>query len=278
MIINWNYSPEIFTLGPIQLRWYGVLFLSGFLIGYRILQHVCRQENKPTEKLDELLIYLIVGTALGARLGHCLFYEFDYYMSHPWEILAIWKGGLASHGGGVGVLVSLFLFSRRNPEFTLWWLFDRIAFPTAMTGGFIRLGNLMNSEILGKPTDGTWGFVFERIDKIPRHPTQIYEAICYFIIAFIGYRVYARYKEQLPRGLVFGITFVGLYVVRFFLEFLKENQVPFEASLPLNMGQLLSLPYIAFGLFFIVRALREGPQSPLPSETKSVKKKRNKGR
>lgn len=255
-MIHWNVAPEIFSLGPVHLRWYGVLFLTGFLIGYKIVEKMCIWEDKPTDKLDQLLIYLIAGTAIGARLGHCFFYEPEYYLNHPLEIFAIWKGGLASHGGGIGVMISLFLFSRRNPEFPLWWLLDRIAFPTALAGAFIRLGNVMNSEILGKPTDGSWGMIFDRVDSVPRHPTQIYESLSYFLIFIIGYRIYLKYKAKLPQGLIFGFTLAAIFVARFFLEFFKENQVAFESDMFINMGQILSLPYIAVGVFLVIRALR----------------------
>ncbi len=275
-MIHWNISPEIIELGPVRLRWYGILFLTGFLIGYRIVQKMCQWEGKRTEVLDQLLIYLIAGTAIGARVGHCFFYEPEYYFAHPLEIFAIWKGGLASHGGGVGVFVALWIFSRRYPDFGLWWLFDRIAFPTAMTGGFIRLGNLMNSEILGKPTDGTWGFIFDRVDQVPRHPTQIYESLSYFLIAICGYLIYRRSKQNLPRGLIFGFTLFTIYTARFFLEFFKENQVAFESSMSINMGQLLSLPYVVAGLFFMWQSRRLGPvPSSVPATGAKAKRKKN---
>lgn len=269
-MIHWNISPEILEIGSLRLRWYGVLFLTGFLIGYKLVQKMCQWEGKRTEALDQMLIYLIAGTALGARLGHCLFYEPEYYLSHPLKIFAIWEGGLASHGGGVGVFVALWLFSRNYPDFSLWWLFDRIAFPTAMTGGFIRLGNLMNSEILGKPTGGDWGFIFDRVDQVPRHPTQLYESLTYFLIALIGFLIYRPYKEKLPRGLVFGFTIFAIYLARFFLELFKENQVAFESNMALNMGQILSLPYILFGIYFMATAKKRGP---VPSTVIPKKKK-----
>lgn len=271
MAFHWNVSPEIFEVGPIRLRWYGVLFLSGFALGYQILKKICAWENKPQAALDPLLIYLILGTTLGARLGHCLFYEFDYFISHPLEILAIWKGGLASHGGGVGVIVALFLFSKKYPDFSFPWLLDRIAFPTAIAGGFIRLGNLMNSEIIGKPTGGDWGFIFDRIDNIPRHPTQIYESLCYFTIGILGYRIYLKYKKYLPVGLTFGFVMAGLYIARIFLEIFKENQESFEAGMFLNMGQILSIPYILIGLFFVFRALKNKNSIPVEVSKKNKK-------
>lgn len=264
MAIDWNVTPEILEMGPLRVRWYGILFLAGFGIGYQILKKICVWENKPQTALDPLLVYLILGTTIGARLGHCLFYEFDYFITHPLEVFAVWKGGLASHGGGVGVIIALFLFSRKYPDFSFSWLLDRIAFPTAIAGGFIRLGNLMNSEIIGKPTGADWGFIFSRVDNIPRHPTQIYESLCYFVIGLLGFKIYLKYKKDLPTGLIFGFVMSGLYVVRIILEFFKENQESFEADMALNMGQILSIPYILVGLFFIYLALQR-KKSPAPA-------------
>jgi phosphatidylglycerol---prolipoprotein diacylglyceryl transferase len=256
MLIHWNYGPEIFSLGPLHLRWYGLMFLTGFSIGFQLMKKVCVWENKDVEKLDQLLFYIFLGTLIGARLGHCLFYDFTYYSEHPLEIFAVWQGGLASHGGGTGVIIALYLFSRKNPEFSLWWLLDRIAVFTVMTGGFIRIGNLMNSEILGKPTDGSWGVVFERVDLIPRHPAMIYESICYFLIFAVTYKVYLKFKEKTPPGLLFGLVISMIMSCRFAIEFFKEPQSAFEKDMFINMGQILSLPFIALGIYLVVRALR----------------------
>lgn len=256
MLLHWNVSPEIFSVGPITLRWYGLMFLAGFSIGYMLMKKVCHWEGKPIEKLDSLLVHLVLGTTIGARLGHCLFYDPGYYLSNPLEILKIWEGGLASHGGGIGVMIALWLFVRKNPEFSLMWLFDRIAIFTVMTGGFIRLGNLFNSEILGKPTGGDWGFVFTRIDQIPRHPAQLYESICYFLIFAFVYRVYLSFKSKTPPGLLLGMVFAGIFTARFFIEFVKENQSAFENQMTLNMGQLLSVPFVAVGIWLVMRAFR----------------------
>jgi prolipoprotein diacylglyceryl transferase len=256
MIIHWNASPEIFSLGPIHLRWYGLMFLCGFSLGYMLMKKVCEWEGKPTDKLDSLLVHLVMGTTIGARLGHCLFYDPVYYLSHPIEIFKIWEGGLASHGGVVGVLIATWLFLRKNPEFSLMWLYDRLVIFTVMTGGFIRLGNLMNSEIIGKPTDGSWGVIFERVDQIPRHPSMVYESISYFLIFAISYSVYLRYKAKLPQGLTFGLVIALVFTARFFIEFLKENQSAFENDMVINMGQLLSLPFIAAGIYFMIRSRR----------------------
>lgn len=255
-IVQWKPSPDIFSVGFFHLRWYSLFFAIGFGFGYHMMKRICIREGKSTTALDDLLLYLIAGTVIGARLGHCLFYEFDYYAAHPLKILMVWEGGLASHGGGVGVLFAIWLFSRKHRDFALFWIFDRVAIFTSLTGALIRLGNLMNSEIIGKPTDGTWGFVFLLVDKIPRHPTQIYEAICYALIATVGWRIYKKYASNPPSGLIFGATLALIYTARIFLEMFKENQEAFEAGWILNMGQLLSIPYILTGLYFVIHALR----------------------
>lgn len=274
MLIHWNASPEIIHLGPLTLRWYGLMFLVGFTLGYQGMKKACQWENKGgknyIEKLDSLLIHLVLGTTIGARLGHCLFYDPSYYLSHPLEILKIWEGGLASHGGGIGVIVAIWLYVRKNPEFNMWWLFDRIAIFTVLTGGFIRLGNLMNSEIIGKPTNGSWGVIFDRVDQVPRHPTQIYESFCYFVIFAITFFIYRKMKEKTPPRLLFGLVFSGIFICRFVIEFFKEVQSPFEEDMIINMGQVLSLPFIFIGLYCVwisLRAnklnLRKGPTERL---------------
>jgi prolipoprotein diacylglyceryl transferase len=248
-------------IGPLQLRWYGLMFLIGFLIGYQGMRKICTWEKKPLEKLDSLLTHIFLGTLIGARLGHCLFYEPSYYFSHPLDILKIWEGGLASHGGGVGVLLAIWLFSRKNKEFPLMWIFDRVAIFVVLTGGFIRIGNLMNSEIIGRPTDVSWAFIFERVDKLPRHPTQIYESICYFLIAVFGWLTYKKYKAKLRSGRIFGLTIALIFISRFAIEFFKENQETFEAAMPINMGQILSIPFVLVGIYLYVRSFVSAPRT-----------------
>jgi prolipoprotein diacylglyceryl transferase len=220
------------------------------------MKKVCEWEGKPTEKLDSLLVHLVLGTTIGARLGHCLFYDPVYYLSNPIEIFKIWEGGLASHGGVLGVLIATWIFIRKNPEFSLMWLYDRLVIFTVLTGGFIRLGNLMNSEIIGRPTDGSWGIVFDRVDQIPRHPAMVYESLCYFGIFAIVWPLYLKFKSKTPAGLPFGLTIALVFICRFLIEFVKENQSSFENQMAINMGQLLSLPFIAAGLYFVFRSLK----------------------
>ena len=249
--INWNVNPEIFRLGALSVRWYGLLFAGGFYVGYLIMERFFRKEKVPVAILDKLAMYMIVSTVIGARLGHCLFYEPDYYLNNPIEILYIWHGGLASHGAAVGIIFALFLFSKyQKPDF--WWTIDRIVIVVALAGFFIRMGNLMNSEIYGHETTMPWGFVFLRDNQeIPRHPTQIYEALSYLILFFV-LRWYYYKKDGLPNnGFLFGAFLIVLFSIRFIVEFLKVEQVNFEKGMLLNMGQLLSIPFIIAGIVIV---------------------------
>ena len=257
-MIHWDVSPEILRLGPFALRWYGVCFALAFLLGFFIVQWIYRRELKPERDLDRLLFYMLGGAVVGARLGHCLFYEPAYYLDHPLEILMFWQGGLASHGGLVGIVLALYLYSRSRPEQPYGWLLDRIVIPSALGGFFIRLGNLFNSEILGTPTEVPWAFVFARVDAVPRHPAQLYEAVTYaliFAVLLIGYR---KREAQTPRGLLTGLFLALVFGVRFLIEFVKERQAAFGEALPLSMGQLLSIPLILVGIALIVRAWSQG--------------------
>jgi phosphatidylglycerol:prolipoprotein diacylglycerol transferase len=255
-MIHWNVDPEIFHIGIISIRYYSLLFMLSFIVGIYIFQWVYKRENKPKEALDPLLIYMLLGTVIGARLGHCLFYDASYYLSHPIKIFKVWEGGLASHGAAIGILLSLYLFSRKHPEQPFLWLVDRIVITVALAGSFIRLGNLFNSEIIGKPADVPWSFVFERVDNIPRHPTQIYESVAYFIIFVILFRIYKKYGSATPRGYLLGLFLVFVFGFRFFVEFLKENQVAFESGMALNMGQILSIPAVIGGMILIYYSLK----------------------
>lgn len=258
MIINyirWDVDPEIFHIGSFVIRWYGVLFASAFLIGYFIMQSMFKKEGIPLKTLDYLSTYMVVGTIAGARLGHCLFYEPEYYLSNPLDILKIWEGGLASHGGAIGILIALYLFTRKY-KFSFLWLMDRVVIGTALGGFLIRMGNLMNSEIFGVPTELPWGFEFVRavegtMRSDPRHPTQIYEALSYLLIFIYLITYYYRKKGKPERGYLFGIFLILLFTSRFFIEFLKVPQVGFEQSLMLNMGQLLSIPFVIAGVFLV---------------------------
>ncbi len=253
--IYWNPDPVAFSLGPLQIRWYGLLFALPFVIGYFLMQHFYKRENQPVKYLDTLLTYVILGAIIGARLGHCLFYEPEIYLRDPIRILKIWEGGLASHGGAIGVIIALWLYSRKTHQ-SFWWTTDRVAILVGMAGACIRFGNVMNSEIIGKPTNLPWGFIFARVDDIPRHPAQLYESLAYLLIFVLMLYLYYRYlnrKITIPEGYFVGLLLILVFSVRFFIEFLKEPQVGFEQNLALNMGQLLSIPFIIFGLWLMVR-------------------------
>lgn len=246
LIIYWNVNPEIFHIGSFAIRWYGLLFASSFLFGYIIMNWIFKNENLEEAVLDRLTVYMAIGTIVGARLGHCLFYEPGYYFHHPLEILMVWHGGLASHGAAIGILTAVWLFTGKKKDY--FWVLDRIAIVVALSGFFIRMGNLMNSEIYGIETTVPWGFVFLRNHEVaPKHPTQIYEGLAYLIIFFLLYRMYWKKKGEHIEGSLISLAIVLIFVARFFIEFLKENQVAFEATMKLNMGQLLSIPFILIG-------------------------------
>jgi phosphatidylglycerol---prolipoprotein diacylglyceryl transferase len=251
--ITWDVSPIIFSIGSISVRWYGLLFAMSFAVGYVIMLRFFKKEKLPEALLDKLSMYMLIATVVGARLGHVFFYEWGYYQHHLGEILMVWKGGLASHGAAIGILTALYFFARSSKRTYLWTL-DRIVIVVALSGFFIRTGNLMNSEIYGKLTDLPWGFIFIKAgETLPRHPTQIYEALCYLCIFFFILWYY-YHKNGAPReGFIFGFFLSTLFSVRFLLEFLKEPQVNFENNMVLNMGQLLSIPFVVAGLIIIFR-------------------------
>ena len=248
LFVSWDVNPEIFRIGSFAVRWYGLLFASSFLFGYIIMQKIFKNEKLGTEVLDRLTIYMAVGVILGARLGHCLFYEPGYYLSNPLEIIMIWHGGLASHGAAIGILIAIWLFTRKEKkEYT--WVIDRIAIVVALSGFFIRTGNLMNSEIYGVETTLPWGFVFLRNgETVPKHPTQIYEGLSYLFIFVLLFTIYWKNKGSHIQGLPISLAMILIFVSRFFIEFLKEDQVGFEAAMKLNMGQWLSIPFILLGI------------------------------
>ncbi len=258
-IINWNVDSEIFWITEtFPLKYYGLLFITGLLLSFYIAKRIYQIENIPFEKLEKLSTYIFIGILLGARLGHCLFYEPSYYFQNPLEIfLPITKiegsykfigfQGLASHGGTIGVLIAIGLYCKKYKTNFLWVL-DRIAIAAPITAAFIRFGNFMNSEIYGKPTNGNWGIVFQKNDLIPRHPTQLYEAFSYILIFVIILSIYKYRSREKPNGFILGVLLILVFLARFIIEFFKENQVGFENDMIINMGQILSLPFILVGL------------------------------
>ncbi len=270
--IHWNPDPEIVNIFGISIRYYGLLFVGGLILCIYILGWIYKRENIPSEYLEKLSIYGMIGILVGARLGHCLFYEPSYYLSHPLEMILpitflpgggiklIGYQGLASHGGALGLLIALYFYSRKTKHSMIDTI-DLIAVVAGLSFGFIRLGNFMNSEIIGIPTTKPWGVIFERVDNVPRHPAQLYEAISYFIIFAIMMILYKKMRDRLKNGFFFGLATVLFSTARFIIEFVKENQVGFEDGMTFNMGQLLSLPYIVVGIGFIIYGLRRTKSS-----------------
>jgi len=258
LFIRWDVDPAIVEVFGREIRWYGLMFAIAFLLGSNILAKIFKIEGKPEKDLDKLTVYVIIATIVGARLGHCLFYQPDYYLANPMEILKIWEGGLASHGAAIGILTALYLYSRSRPGQPFLWVTDRVVIPVALGGAFVRLGNLMNSEIVGKPTDLPWGFIFVRNgEDFARHPTQIYESLFYFFTFYVLWRLYQKYQTKLPYGALLGLFLVMVFGFRFLVEFVKDNQVPFEDQLPLNMGQILSIPAVLAGLWLMARSWKK---------------------
>ena len=255
--IHWNVDPEIVQLGPFSVRWYGFLFASGFLLGYYIAEKMLKSENVSQKWIDSLFFYIIIATIVGARLGHVFFYGWDYYSQHPAEIFMVWHGGLASHGGTLGILIALIIHSKLITKRSVLWTLDRVVVPTALVAAFIRLGNLMNSEIYGVQTSLPWGFIFERNgETVAKHPTQIYEALAYILTFVVLMYMYWKTRAKYREGLIFGLFFTAIFGARFLIEFIKEDQEAFEAGMALNMGQWLSVPFVLGGLFLAIRALK----------------------
>jgi phosphatidylglycerol---prolipoprotein diacylglyceryl transferase len=258
--IHWNVSPEIFSLGPIHVRWYGLMFALGFLFGYSHVEKMFKRENVDMKWLESLFIYLIVATVVGARLGHVIFYGWDYYSQHPIEILYIWQGGLASHGGVIGIIIAMIIYSKKISKRNLLWILDRVVVPSVLVGAMIRFGNLMNSEIYGVETSLPWGFIFERNQEtVAKHPTQIYESLSYLFTFGVLWYMYWKSKAKDYQGLLTGVFFIFVFGTRFMIEFIKEVQEPWEKGMSLNMGQWLSIPFIITGITLIFMAYKKGP-------------------
>jgi prolipoprotein diacylglyceryl transferase len=278
LAIHWNVDPVIFNIGSFGLRWYSMGFLVAFLLGYYIIERMFKQENVKEDYLGSLFLYIFLAILIGARLGHCLFYEPDYFLTSEHWVEIIWPfqnghytgfQGLASHGAAIGILVGLWLYQRKY-GLNFWWFLDRLVVVVALGGAFVRLGNLFNSEIYGVETTLPWGFVFVRNgETVPKHPTQLYESLSYFLIFGVSLWYYIRKKGQFKTGTIFGWWLVALFGVRLLIEFVKNNQVDFESGMVLNMGQILSLPFIVGG-FTIAWLAYKGklPQGPFPKGEK----------
>lgn len=270
--ITWNVDPVLVQIGPLAIRWYGLLWAIGIYATLLITERLFKHEKLSMEWLDKLFIYTVVGTIIGARLGHCLFYEWkelaepisflgitlkygNYYLAHPWEILYIWHGGLASHGGAIGILTAMYFFNKNVSKKGFVWILDRLVIGVAICGASIRLGNLMNSEIYGNATSLPWGFLFVRTgETVPMHPTQIYEIIYCLLTFVVTWWLYWKKEAYKKNGVIFGVFLIGIFGSRFVLEFIKLNQESFESNMFLNMGQLLSIPFIIAGFWLIIKS------------------------
>jgi prolipoprotein diacylglyceryl transferase len=269
--ITWTAHPEIFILGNWEVRWYGLFFAVGFYVGLLMISKMFASEKVKESWADILFIYVIIATIIGARFGHVFFYAWDYYSQHLGDISKIWEGGLASHGGALGIIIAMWLYSKYITKRNMLWTLDRLVIPTALVAVLIRTGNLMNHEIYGVSTDLPWGFRFienvrqwqhgaDPIFSVPSHPTQIYEALCYLATFILIFTIYwKKPKAKNREGLILGIFFVCIFFTRFLIEFIKENQEAFEENMTLNMGQWLSIPFILAGIILIVRALKREP-------------------
>lgn len=270
--ITWNVDPELFSIGPLTVRWYGLLWAVGIWLALIIVQRIFKHEKHPEAWVDKLFIYTVLGTIVGARLGHCFFYEWkelaepvtflgisfkygNHYLTHPWELLYIWRGGLASHGGAIGILIAMYFYNKNVSKKGFVWIFDRLVIGVALAGAAIRLGNLMNSEIYGTATTLPWGFIFVRDGQTePMHPTQIYEMIYCLVTFAVTYWLYYKKEAYKKTGLIFGVFLLGIFGTRFLLEFIKLNQEAFESGMILNMGQILSVPFIIWGIWLIMNS------------------------
>jgi len=276
--IDWNPSPILFHLGSFAIRYYSLMFVIAFVLGLHLMKKMYIADKVPLDKLDPLFMYVVLATILGARLGHVFFYDWAYFQNHLTEILlpirqeqgkTMFFGliknytltgfrGLASHGAAVGIIISLYYYSKKVINKPLLFILDRVGIVVALAGFFIRIGNLMNSEIIGKPTHGSFGFVFKRLgEDFPRYPTQLFEAFSYLIIFFILWRIYWKTNRKLQLGYLFGVFFALLWTVRFIIEFLKEPQVEDRTTWLLNTGQWLSIPLVLIGLYFMFKASKK---------------------
>lgn len=284
--ITWNPDPIMFALGPIEIRWYGFIYALGFFIAINIIGRTFKHDGAPEEWLDKVFIYMILAVIVGARLGHVFFYGWEYYKDHLLEIPMVWKGGLASHGGAAAMLLTAWLLSKYMTKQNIFWLGDRVFIGSALVAAMIRIGNLMNSEIYGGPTDMPWGFLFLRGQErffdeagnlLPCHPTQLYESAAYLIIFGILMWLYWKKDAGKYNGLLTGVGFTGIFLARQIIELLKNPQEEFERDMMFNMGQWLSVPFVILGVYLIIRALRKGPvEYHLPALQKTTAMKNKK--
>ena len=260
LVVVWDFDPVLFSIGSFDIRYYGLMWAIALLLGGYMFNSFCKKEGLDQKIADSIFIYGTLATIIGARVGHCLFYEPSYYLAKPWAIITEIRDGMASHGAAIGLLIGLWLFSRKNKMPYIWSL-DRIMIPVGIGGAIVRLGNLFNSEIIGNVTDVPWGFKFVRlypnlpIEAVPvQHPTQLYEALCYIVtFVILAYMYYAKDMGRRRPGVLFGVGLEGIFLTRFIIEFIKIEQVDFEKGMMLDMGQILSIPFIVLGIYMIYR-------------------------
>ncbi|MCE5179288.1 MAG: prolipoprotein diacylglyceryl transferase [Porphyromonadaceae bacterium] len=289
--VTWNVDPTLFSIFGREIRWYGLLWVIGLIVAVYIVQKIFKHEDLPEKWFDSLFVYMIVGIIVGARLGHCLFYEPAYYLANPIEMIKVWEGGLASHGGVIGIIIAVWLYSRKVTRLNMLWTFDRVMVPTGFTAAMIRFGNLMNHEIYGGPTDSPWGFRF--VDNLhqwmqgaapiytePSHPTQIYEALAYLVVFAITMHLYWRTDAKNRQGFITGVGIFIIFLFRFFVEYLKNVQVDSEIAMRENtgliLGQWLSIPFILWGIWMIWNALRKPAKVELTSKQSELSKPKTK--
>ena len=277
--IVWDFNPVLVSIGGSEIRYYSLMWAAALLVGGWIFSYFCKKEGRPQSLSDSAFLYIALGTMIGARVGHCLFYEPEYYLLKPWAIITeIRNGGLASHGATIGIITAIWLCSRKN-RVPVMWMTDRLGVIAPISGALIRFGNLFNSEIIGHQTDVPWGFKFMRLyrglpaEQVPAcHPTQLYEALCYIATFLVLWWMYHKTDAPRRRGLMFGVALIGIFLTRFFIEFVKINQVAFEEGMSLNMGQWLSLPFVALGVLSVWYALSRPPVADDKKSVKSTKK------
>lgn len=292
--VTWDVNPTLFEIFGREIRWYGLLWVIGLIVAVYIVQKIFKHEDLLEKWFDSLFVYMLVGIIAGARLGHCLFYEPAYYLANPIEILKVWEGGLASHGGVIGIIIAVWLYSRKVSKQSMLWTFDRVMVPTGFTAAMIRFGNLMNHEIYGGPTDAPWGFRFienigqwmhgaEPIYTVPSHPTQIYEALAYLVVFGITMYMYWKTDAKDRKGLITGVGILIIFLFRFFVEYVKNVQVDSEnamrESTGLILGQWLSIPFILWGIWLIWSAMKHPAQqviTPKQSDIDKIEAKKKK--
>ena len=252
----WDIDPVMISFAGLTIHWYGALFAAAILAGLQVMKWIYQQEKLDVEALDTLLVYAVVGIIVGARLGHCLFYDPEYYLSNPLKILAIWEGGLASHGGGLGVIIGAAFYAKKH-KVNFMWLLDRLAIATALFGFFVRCANFVNSEILGVAGNVPWAVIFARIDNIARHPAQLYEAFSYLAIFIVLITLYKMKKQKPADGYFLGLFLILVFTARFIIEFFKEKQAVYAADFAVSTGQLLSVPFFAVGIYLMLKASKK---------------------